>query len=133
LAALTLIGRILLALIFVLSGLNKIPKYGFFEALMMAHKMPMTSVLLPLTIAVEVLGGLSVAAGYQARLGAALLIAFLIPATLIFHTGLVLPIMPGYAEIQQVNVLKNLSILGALMFILGNGPGPASVDARRLA
>lgn len=130
-SALTVIGRILLALVFIASGLSKISKYGYFEAIMLAHKMPAIEILLPLSIAVEVLGGLLVATGFQARIGAALLIAFLIPATIIFHTGAVLPIQPALEEIQQVNLMKNLAILGGLTLLLVHGPGAASLGARR--
>ena len=131
-AALNALGRILLALIFVVAGIAKLFDYERFEGLMLAHKMPAVPVLLPLTIAVEVIGALLVATGYQARIGAALLIAFIIPATLIFHTSLVLPIQPGLmAEFQQQNLMKNLAILGALILVLVNGPGPGSLGAKR--
>jgi len=59
--------------------------------------------------------------GYKTRLGAAALIIFLIPATLIFHTNLADPI-------QQIMFLKNLGLLGSLLLVLQHGPGRISLD-----
>jgi putative oxidoreductase len=129
--AINVIARILLAVIFVASGLAKIQNYGFFSAIMMAHRLPAVGILLPLTIAVEVLGGLTLATGYMGRLGALALFLFLIPTTIVFHTGAVLPIQPGDAMAQQVNLLKNLAIMGGLLLVVANGPGPGSLGARR--
>jgi putative oxidoreductase len=77
----------------------------------------MTSLFLVGAIAVEVLGGLSVILGYKARWGAAVLFAFLIPATLIFHTNF-------GNQTQMIMFLKNLSIMGGLLFVITHGAGP---------
>ena len=131
-ALLTIIARILLASVFVGAALRQIQDYTFFDALMTAHRIPHVEILLPLAIVVQIVGSLMLATGYQGRLGAALLIGFLIPATLVFHTSLVLPLQPGpFTEFAQQSLARNLSILGGLILVLVNGPGAGSLGARR--
>lgn len=112
-----LIGRLLLGLIFVMSGINKISSFAGTQQYMASQGIPMTSLFLVGAIAVEVLGGLSVILGYKARWGAAVLFAFLIPATLIFHTNF-------GNQTQMIMFLKNLSIMGGLLFVITHGAGP---------
>lgn len=111
-----LIARILLGLIFVMSGFNKITGFEGTQQYMASHGIPMTAVLLTAAIAVEILGGLSVILGLWARVGAAGLFLFLIPATLIFHTDF-------SQETQMIMFLKNLSIMGGLLFVMAFGSG----------
>ena len=80
------IGRILIALIFILSASGKIADFGGTQAYMAQYGMPATGLLLVGAIALELFGGLSVLLGFRARWGAIALFVFLIPATLIFHT-----------------------------------------------
>ncbi len=112
-----LLGRILLGLIFVMSGLTKITGFEATQQQMAAQGMPLTAVFLVGAIVVEVLGGLSVILGLWARGGAAALILFLIPATLIFHTDF-------GQQTQVIMFLKNLSIMGGLLFVVAFGSGP---------
>jgi putative oxidoreductase len=71
-------------------------------------------------------GGLSVLLGYKARLGALLLIGFLIPATLIFHTN--------FSEPQQeIQFMKNLGLMGGLLMVVAFGAGPVSLDERTVS
>ena len=102
---LSLLARIFLSTIFLWSGINKIMNPLITQENMSAHGMPLISVLLVAAIALEILGGLSVLLGIKPRWGAAMLIIFLIPATLIFHTDL-------NTEIEQAMFLKNLAMLG---------------------
>ncbi len=111
-----LIARILVGLIFVMSGFNKITGFEGTQQYMASHGIPMTAVLLTAAIAVEILGGLSVILGLWARVGAAGLFLLLIPATLIFHTDF-------SQETQMIMFLKNLSIMGALLFVMAYGSG----------
>ena len=83
---------------------------------MSAHGMPLTSVFLVGAIALEIFGGLSVLLGIKTRWGAAMLIVFLIPATLIFHTDF-------STEIEQAMFLKNLAMLGGLLMLIQYGGG----------
>jgi len=126
-----LVGRILMSLIFVLSGFGKIGDFAGTTFYMESHGMPLPALFLLGAIAFEVLGGLSLATGFKGRWGAAALIVFLIPATLIFHAFWTLP--EAEQRPQMIHFMKNLSILGALIFYAAVGPGPISFDGRRSA
>ena len=118
---LPLIGRVLLGLIFILSGINKITGFEGTQQYMAAQGMPLTALLLTGAILVEIAGGLSIIVGYKARFGAAALFLFLIPTTLIFHTDF-------GNQTQMIMFMKNLSIMGGLLFVVTYGAGPLSVD-----
>lgn len=117
-----LIARILLGLIFVMSGINKITGFEGTQQYMASHGIPLTAVVLMAAIAVEILGGLSVILGLWARAGAAVLFVFLIPATLIFHTDF-------SQETQMIMFLKNLSIMGGLLLVMAFGSGQYRLTA----
>ena len=80
-----LAGRILLALIFVVSGFGKIMAFSGTAAYMASHGIPMAEVALVPTIIIELGGGLMIAVGFKARWAALVLFVFIIPTTLIFH------------------------------------------------
>lgn len=119
---LPLIGRVLLGLIFVASGANKISGFEGTQQYMADYGMPATGILLVGAIIVEIAGGLSVILGYGARIGAAALILFLIPATLIFHTDF-------SQQTQVIMFLKNLSIMGGLLLLVAHGSGAYRLSA----
>ena len=119
---LPLLARVLLGLIFVMSGLTKITGFEATQQQMASQGMPLTAVFLVGAIVVEILGGLSVILGLWARAGAAALVLFLIPATLIFHTDF-------SQQTQMVMFLKNLSIMGGLLLVLAFGSGPYRIRA----
>jgi len=116
-----LIGRILIASIFLISGSEKILNPVQTSHYMAAHGMPLVGLMLIGAIIVEIGGGLSVLLGYKAKWGALALALYLIPTTLIFHTK--------FPE-QQVNFMKNLAIIGGLLMLSHFGPGPVSFDER---
>ena len=113
---LSLLARIFISALFLWSGTNKILNPVATQVNMSAHGMPFTLVFLVGAIALEILGGLSVLLGIKTRWGAAMLIVFLIPATLIFHTDL-------GTEIEQAMFLKNLGILSGLLMLIRYGGG----------
>lgn len=123
-----LAGRILLSLIFVMSGLSKIGGWNDTAGYMASKGMPMVPLFLVGAILFEVLGGLSVLLGFKAKIGAAALIVFLIPATLIFHNFWTLEGMEQ--QMQMIMFMKNLSIMGGLLLVIGRGAGPLSLDER---
>jgi len=125
----TLIGRILLSAIFIMSAFNKLGSFGGTAGYMAQHGIPAVSFFLVMAIIFELLGGLMVLTGYQARLGSILLIIFIIPVTLIFHNFWAFQGMER--EMQFINFLKNVSILGGLLVVLGLGPGRMSLGAGR--
>lgn len=125
-----LAGRFLLAAIFLMSGLGKLMDWSGTAAYMQGAGIPGSAVpvLLALAIAIEILGGLSIITGTFARAGALVLIVFLIPTTLIFHNFWALEGAERAA--QMANFMKNLSIMGGLLLIIGAGAGRLSIDDR---
>ena len=123
-----LFGRILLALIFVVSGLGKIMGFAGTAAYMASKGLPMVQVLLPLAIAAELGGGLLLALGWKTRWAAALLFLFLIPTTLIFHQFWGLD--PKLAQMQQIHFLKNVAIMGGMLMVIAGGAGAWSLDRK---
>jgi putative oxidoreductase len=116
-----LVGRILIAAIFLLAGLNKIGGYAGTQGYMESMGVP--GGLLPLVIAVEVLGAVAIIAGWHTRLFAFLLAGFSIVSALIFHRALGDPI-------QFILFMKNLAMAGGFLFLVARGPGDWSLDAR---
>jgi len=119
-----LIGRILVAFIFLMAGINKIGNPSGTQAYMAAFGMPFTRFFLVGAIAIEILGSLSLIAGYYTKLGAWALIIFMIPTTLIFHTNF-------SDQNQFIHFMKNVSMTGGLLYIATYGAGAWSMDARR--
>lgn len=122
------IGRSLLALIFIASGLGKIGGWEQTAGYMASKGMPLVPLFLFGAIALELLGGLSILLGYKARIGAIALMVFLLPATLIFHAFWSYEGMQQ--QLQMIQFLKNVSIFGGLLLVLAHGAGPLSFDAK---
>jgi putative oxidoreductase len=121
-----LVGRILLAVIFLISGFGKIAGYDGTAGYMAAKGLPMVGVLLPLTILTEIGGGLALAVGFKARWAALLLAAFTILAAIIFHDFWAAE--AAQKMNQQINFLKNIAIAGGMLSVFAFGPGRYSVD-----
>lgn len=120
---LTLIGRVLLGLMFLVSGVHKIADpHGTQQYMIMMGMTWMTTLFYIGAVAVEVAGSLSLLLGYRARAAAWLLFLFMIPTTLIFHTNFVDPN-------QMIHFLKNVSIMGGLLYVARYGAGRYSMDA----
>ncbi len=119
----TLVGRVLIAAIFLMSGLNKIADPQGTQQYMAAMGMTGATTLLYVgAVILEVGGALSVLLGYHARIGALVLLVFMIPATLVFHTNFGDPN-------QMIHFLKNLAMMGGVLFVAAHGPGQISLDA----
>ena len=126
-----LAGRILLGLIFVLSGFGKIAGFDHTVGYIAANGLPFPALLAVLTIGVELGGGLALAAGIYARQAALVLAAFTLLTAFIFHNFWAAPAAEHLG--QQINFLKNLAIAGGMLVLAAFGPGRLSLDARRLA
>jgi putative oxidoreductase len=125
---LTVLGRLLLCAIFLLAAVgNKIPHFGDVAKLMESVGVPAPQFLLAGAIGFLIVGSLSVIVGYRARIGAVLLLTFLVLATYYFHPFWKLE-GRGQQE-QMIQFMKNLSMMGAMLFIVANGAGPMSVDS----
>lgn len=126
--AVALVGRILLATIFVISGAGKIFKFAATAGYMASKGLPLPEVLLVGTIVIELLGGLMLAAGLKARWVALVIFLWLIPTTFIFHAFWGLD--PKEAQMQQIQFLKNVAIMGGMLMVFALGPGAYSLDKR---
>ena len=119
-----LVGRILLASLFLLSGLSKLGAYGATATYMSSAGVP--GALLPAVIAVELLGSLAVIVGWKTRIAAALLAGFSLLAAFLFHNNFA-------DQIQMIMFLKNVSIAGGCLLLVANGAGAISLDRRSTA
>jgi putative oxidoreductase len=117
-----LFGRILVVLIFLQSGMGKIADFQGTAKYMASHGIaPYTNFFLVGAIFFELVGVITLILGYYTRFGAMLLLIFLIPTTIIFHTN--------FAEQgQMIHFMKNVSMFGGLLVLLGAGAGRFSMD-----
>lgn len=123
-----LLGRVLLALIFLLSGINKIGAFAGTAGWMASKGLPMAEALLAVTIIIEVGAAIMIMIGWKARLGALALLLWMVPVTFIFHNFWAMP--ADQQQIQMIMFLKNLAMMGGMLLIMANGSGPLSVDKR---
>jgi putative oxidoreductase len=126
-----LVGRILLGLIFVLSGFAKISGFDGTAGYIASKGLPLPQLVAALTIAVELGGGLALMAGLYTRQAVVALAGFTLLAGVIFHNFWAVPQAEQMA--QQINFMKNLAIAGGMLVVAAFGPGRLSLDARRLA
>ncbi len=122
-----LAGRILFSIIFLVAGLGHFSAQSIGYA--SAQGVPMASILVPFSGIISIAGGLSILLGYKAKLGAWLLIIFLIPVTFMLHRFWTIP-DPTMKQMDMVMFMKNISLLGAAFFIAFFGAGPLSVDEK---
>ncbi len=115
-------GRVLIAVLFVVSGLSKISHYEATENVMDAAGVP--GILLPLVILLEAGGGLAVIVGWQTRIIAFLLAGFCLLTAILFHAD-------WSEHIQFVQFMKDVSIAGGFLFLVANGPGLFALDNRK--
>ena len=121
-ALIDLAGRLLLAVLFVLTGFEQIPDFAGTQEFMASKGVP--GLLLPIVIALEIIGGLAIIVGWKTRQFAFLLAGYSLLAAIFFHTD--------FADEQQYySFMKNLGMAGGFLFLVANGAGSISVDAKR--
>ena len=122
-----LVGRILISVIFIMSGLGKVMQFDAQVGYAASHGVPAASLAIILSIVVELVAATMIIAGYRARLGAALLLLWMIPVTFMMHAfwGVEDPMAQ---QIQMIMFLKNLAMMGAMLLIMAHGPGPKSLN-----
>ena len=131
-APLTVAGRTMLATIFLMSALgNKIPNFSGTVEYMTANGVPAPNIMLAGAIVFLLAGGTSVVLGFKARIGASLLAVFLILATYYFHDFWTYAPDSQDFQMQMIQFMKNLGLMGAMLMIVANGPGPGSLDNRK--
>jgi len=120
-----LLGRVLYASIFIMAAPNHFSKGTI--AFAAGQGVPLAAIAVPLSGVLALLGGLSILLGYRARIGAWLLVLFLVPVTIMMHNFWAVS-DPMMAMTQQIMFMKNLSMLGAALMIAHFGSGPLSID-----
>lgn len=121
------LARLCIAATFILAGISKFINFDATMAYMTSKGMTLVPLFLFGAAFVEILGGLSLVFGYKTRLGAAILLLFLIPTTYIFHDFWNLNGADRAA--QQIEFFKNLAIFGGLLYVVATGPGGCACDA----
>lgn len=116
-----LLGRLFLAMIFIQSGLSKMSDYAATQGYMDA--MGVSSTMLPLVIALEVVGGIAIVIGFKARLVALAMAGFSLLSALLFHTNF-------SDETQTIMLMKNIAIAGGFLMIVAHGAGAYALDNR---
>ncbi|MBI2921667.1 MAG: DoxX family protein [Planctomycetes bacterium] len=121
------VGRVLFASIFIMSS------FGHFSAgtiqFAAAKGVPFPQFLVPFSGILSLAGGLSIALGWHARIGASLIVAFLVPVTFMMHDYWTVS-DPAAAKIEQIMFMKNVAMLGGAVLMTWFGAGPLSLDER---
>jgi len=124
-----LVGRILIAFIFVFSGIGKLTGFEGTVAYIASKGLPLPQMAAIAAIVVELGGGIMLVAGWKARWAAAAMLVFTGMAALFFHNFWAVP--PDQAQNQMIHFMKNISMMGGLLFVTVYGSGPFSVGGRR--
>jgi len=115
------VGRILISLIFVGSGISKLGNFAGTQGYMESAGVP--GMLLPVVIAVELLGGLAIILGWHTRIAAFLLAGFSLTSAALFHASF-------GDQMQMIMFMKNLALAGGFLMIVALGAGSWSIDNR---
>jgi putative oxidoreductase len=121
-----LIGRLLLVMLFFISGFGKIPGFEGTAGYIASKGLPFPHLLTVLSILFELGGAIAIALGWKTRWAAAALVLFMLVITPIFHDFWAAP--AAQAMNQQIHFMKNVSILGGFLLLLAFGPGRYSID-----
>jgi putative oxidoreductase len=128
---LALAGRILLALMFVMSGLSKLGNLSGTAGYIAGGGLPFPSLLAVLVALLELFGGLALAVGFKARWAALALGVFTLLASVLFHNFWAMA--PDKQFMQQLMFMKNLAVAGGMFMVAALGAGPLSFDNRSAA
>ena len=121
-----LAGRQLFSIIFIIASAAHFGPEAVESAA--RHGVPLPDLLVPVSGVIALVGGLSVLLGFQARIGAGLLVIFLVPVTVMMHNFWA-STDPLTHQIEQAMFLKNLTMIGGALVISYFGAGPLSLDA----
>ena len=121
-----LAGRVLMAQIFLTSGYGKLTDFAGTAGFMASRGMPMAEFLTVGAILFELGGAVMLVAGWKMRWGALLLILFTVPATLIFHNFWAAD--AAQYQSQLTHFMKNVAMIGGLLYMMAFGAGPLSLD-----
>lgn len=121
------IGRILLALIFVLAGISKLGTIATTAAHMASHGIPFSNDLVWGAVALELGGGILLILGFLTRLVAAAYFFYLLALAVIFHAFWTMTGAAAHAE--QADFLHHLAMMGGMLYVVAFGAGPYSIDS----
>jgi len=115
------VGRLFLATIFFMSGISKISGYAGTQDYMDAMGVPGS--LLPLVIALEIIGGAAIILGFKTKLVALVFSGFSIASAVLFHAN--------FSDQMQMGMfMKNIAIAGGFLLLVAQGPGAYALDNR---
>jgi len=123
-ASIAVVGRALLASLFLMSGLSKLGTAAATTSYIASAGLPLPSLAYLLTVVVEIGGGLTLLVGFQTRLAASVLALFAVTAAVFFHNNFA-------DQNQAIHFIKNFAIAGGLLQLAASGAGRLSLDARR--
>ena len=126
---LALVGRILIALLFIPAGFGKISGFAGTVGYATSVGMPMPTVAVAVGLLIELLGGLALLFGFGTRIAALALAVFTLAASFFFHAYWALP--ADQQMMQQLLFTKNIAVVGGLLAFVAFGAGAFSLDARR--
>jgi len=129
--ALNLMGRLLLAALFLPAGLSKLSGFEGTVAYIGSVGLPFASVAAAAAVAVEILGSVALIVGFQTRIAAAVLAVFTLVASVFFHAFWAAA--PEQAFMQQLLFFKNVGVMGSLLLLVSSGAGAWSLDAKKEA
>ncbi|MBW0170292.1 MAG: DoxX family protein [Hydrogenophaga sp.] len=128
---LALIGRILLAIVFIPAGFGKIAGFAGTVGYATAMGLPLPQVGVAIALVIELFGGLALLIGFRTRYAALALAVFTLVASYFFHAFWAVP--AEQQMVQQLMFFKNIAITGGLLAFAAFGPGAFSIDGRRTA
>jgi putative oxidoreductase len=126
-----LVARVLLALIFVTAGFSKLTGLQGTAGYIGSVGLPAPMLLAVAAGVVELVAGVLIVVGWQARWAALALAGFTAVASVLFHNYWAMP--AEQQMMQQLMFMKNVSIVGGLLVLFAFGAGPLSLEARRKA
>ena len=126
---LALVGRLLMALLFLPAGVSKISGFAGTVGYIASKGMPMPTVAAAIAIIVEVVAPIALIAGFGTRWAALVLAGFTVVATFIFHNFWAMP--ADQVMMQQLMFFKNIAVVGGLLTLAAHGAGAWSMDAKR--
>jgi putative oxidoreductase len=121
------LGRVLLALIFVLAGINKLGTIAATSAYMASHGIPYANDLVYGVIALELGGGIMLIVGLFTRVVAAAYFFYVLTLAVVFHPYWT--VVGAAARAQHAEFYGHLAIMGGMLFVVAFGAGPYSLDA----
>lgn len=126
---LTLVGRLLMAALFLPAGVSKIAGFAGTVGYIASKGAPLPEVAAIVAIIVEIGGALALIIGFKARWAALLLAAFTLVATVMFHNYWAMP--AAQQMVQQLMFMKNIAVIGGLLTLAAWGAGAWSIDAQQ--